>query len=182
MYLYVFVNYKIWMLECDKKENDFFFFLYFLKIGNGVILDIGVNFGIMMVYFVKNFFESFVYSFEFMLQNVVVFYCIIWKNWLNNVKVYEVVLGDQVGMVKMILFLNWNMVMQGFSYVKYDFIMEWNEGMEFEVLLMMFDFFEFLIVQGIKIDVENFEYFVLKGGIKLLECDKLVIYVELWDN
>ncbi len=33
-----------------------------------------------------------------------------------------------------------------------------------------------------KIDVENFEYFVLKGGEKIIEKNHPVIYCELWDN
>ncbi len=37
-------------------------------------------------------------------------------------------------------------------------------------------------ITGIKIDVENFEYFVLKGGSELLKKHKPVIYSELWDN
>jgi hypothetical protein len=39
-----------------------------------------------------------------------------------------------------------------------------------------------MIVQGIKLDVENFEYFVLLGGKQLIERSQPVIYTELWDN
>lgn len=35
---------------------------------------------------------------------------------------------------------------------------------------------------AIKIDVENFEYFVLKGGENLLKKYKPLVYAELWDN
>jgi hypothetical protein len=41
------------------------------------------------------------------------------------------------------------------------------------------------IVQGvkaIKIDVENFEYFVFKGAENTLRKYKPLIYCELWDN
>jgi hypothetical protein len=37
-------------------------------------------------------------------------------------------------------------------------------------------------IKAIKIDVENFEYFVLKGGIQLLIDNKPLIYMELWKN
>jgi hypothetical protein len=37
-------------------------------------------------------------------------------------------------------------------------------------------------IQGIKIDVENFEYFVLIGGKRLLETNQPIIYAELWEN
>ena len=35
---------------------------------------------------------------------------------------------------------------------------------------------------AIKIDVENFEYFVLKGGEQLLRTYKPIVYAELWDT
>jgi hypothetical protein len=37
-------------------------------------------------------------------------------------------------------------------------------------------------IKAIKIDVENFEYFVLKGGVQLLNDNKPLIYMELWNN
>jgi hypothetical protein len=37
-------------------------------------------------------------------------------------------------------------------------------------------------IQGIKIDVENFEYYALKGGKRIIETNRPVIYAELWDN
>ncbi|MDB0037942.1 FkbM family methyltransferase, partial [bacterium] len=64
-----------------------------------------------------------------------------------------------------------------------DSITEWNEGSEFEVPIKPLD--QLLgseKIQGIKMDVENFEFFVLKGAQKLLSKYKPVIYTELWDN
>jgi FkbM family methyltransferase len=37
-------------------------------------------------------------------------------------------------------------------------------------------------ITGIKIDVENFEYFVLKGGRNLIAKHRPVIYSELWNT
>ena len=44
------------------------------------------------------------------------------------------------------------------------------------------DTFEDIKIDGIKLDVENFEYFALKGGEQLILRDKPVIYTELWEN
>lgn len=181
-YLYLFANYKIRTLESDKKENDFFLFLRMLKNGNGTILDVGANLGIMTVHLARNFPQSSIHSFEPMPQNAEVLHRVIRKNKLKNVEVHEVALGDQEGRVKMILPVNKSTVMQGLSHVKHDSITEWNEGSECEVPLTTIDSFDFPAVQGIKIDVENFEYFALKGGMHLLERDKPLIYAELWDN
>ena len=37
-------------------------------------------------------------------------------------------------------------------------------------------------ISGIKLDVENFEYFALKGGQKILIRDRPIVYTELWEN
>jgi hypothetical protein len=49
-------------------------------------------------------------------------------------------------------------------------------------VIMLIIPFCILQIQGIKIDVENFEYFALKGGSRILSSNKPVIYAELWDN
>jgi hypothetical protein len=37
-------------------------------------------------------------------------------------------------------------------------------------------------ITALKIDVENFEYFVFKGATNLLASHKPIIYCELWEN
>ncbi len=37
-------------------------------------------------------------------------------------------------------------------------------------------------VAGIKIDVENYERFVLRGARRILERDRPLVYLELWDG
>ena len=37
-------------------------------------------------------------------------------------------------------------------------------------------------VCGVKIDVENYEYYALKGGVNLIKRNNPIIYCELWDN
>jgi len=37
-------------------------------------------------------------------------------------------------------------------------------------------------ISAIKIDVENFEFFVLDGAKDLIAKNKPVVYAELWDN
>lgn len=37
-------------------------------------------------------------------------------------------------------------------------------------------------LSGIKVDVENFEYFVLQGAIELIKQYKPIVMAELWDN
>ena len=182
-YLYVFAKFKIRTLHRDDKENDFFHFMGMLKDGEGIVLDIGANLGIMTVHLAQNLPKSTIHAFEPMPDNQVIFKKIIAKHKLKNVQFHEFALGDTDGKVHMILPEKDGAKMQGLSHVKHDSITEWNEGSEFEVAIKPLDaLFQNEKIQGIKMDVENFEYFVLNGATDLLTKYKPVVYTELWDN
>jgi hypothetical protein len=77
--------------------------------------------------------------------------------------------------------------MQGLSHVVHESITEFNEGVTLKVPLKMLDKIDILknstqTISAIKIDVENFEFFVLEGGKELIIKHQPVIYAELWDN
>lgn len=182
-YLYVFAIFKIKTLHNDKNEKDFFHFLSLLKDKNGDILDIGANIGIMTYHLSVSFPSTKVHSFEPMPDNLEVLRKIVSKYKLSNVEIHPVALGETNGTLKMILPHNGKTKMQGLSHVKHDSIKEWNEGDEFEVDSKTLDgIFSSTAIQGIKIDVENFEYFAFKGGIEVITRNKPIIYAELWDN
>ena len=65
-------------------------------------------------------------------------------------------------------------------------ITEFNEGEKLKVPIHRLDSLPVgkngRPVTGIKMDVENFEFFVLDGGRALLEKHHPVIYTELWEN
>jgi FkbM family methyltransferase len=154
-----------------------------LKDGEGIVLDIGANIGIMTVHLAQTLPNSEIHAFEPMPDNQKVFKRIIAKYRLKNVQFHEIALGDSEGKVNMILPEKDGAKLQGLSHVKHDSITEWNEGSEFEVPIKPLDaIFSEEKIQGIKMDVENFEYFVLKGGQELLAKHKPIIYTELWDN
>ena len=182
-YLYVFALYKIRTLRSDKKENDFFTFLSMLKDGKGDVLDIGANLGIMTVHLANHLPNSTIHAFEPMPTNASILKRIIAKFNLKKAKIHEVALGDDSGTVKMVLPVNGATVMQGLSHVKHESITEWNEGKEVDVKLDKLDnIINGQVIQGIKIDVENFEYFALKGGTRIISAHHPIIYAELWDN
>lgn len=182
-YLYVFSLFKIWTLRTDSKEKGFFHFLSLLKDGEGSVLDVGANIGIMTVHLGQKLPHSMIHAFEPMPYNISVLKKVITKFKLKSVKLHEIALGDSIGNVKMVLPEYGKTKMQGLSHVKHESITEWNEGQEFEVPLNTLDnLISSEKIQGIKIDIENFEYFALKGGRQILEKDHPVIYAELWDN
>jgi len=103
-----------------------------------------------------------------------------------NTHLYPYALGDENGEVEMVLPKVQNVRMQGLSHVVHEDLTEFNEGKRYKSAIYKLDDLELLQgetpISGIKIDVENFEYFVLKGGRDLIARDQPIIYAELWDN
>jgi hypothetical protein len=76
--------------------------------------------------------------------------------------------------------------MQGLSHVAHQSI-EGYEGnghsyQAKQVTLDQLDFLQAVKISAIKMDVENYEQFVLEGGLNLLKKNRPMIYCELWDN
>jgi FkbM family methyltransferase len=181
-YLYVFALFKIRTLKTDAKEKDFFHFLSLLEDGKGAVLDIGANLGIMTVHLAKKVPNSTIHAFEPIPDNLSVLRKIT-KQYGTGVRIYETAIGDHQGEVKMILPRIGKTRMQGLSHVKHESITERTVGDEYAVQLNTLDnLLNGEPIQGIKIDIENFEYFALKGGKRILKKNKPLIYAELWDN
>ena len=184
-YLFIFSLFKIRTLKRDKNEKDFFAFLQLIP-ANTTVLDIGANIGIMSVHLAKIKGVD-VYSFEPMPNNIDAFKKIIRWFRLDNVKLFEVALGNSEGDVEMVMPIISSVRMQGLSHVVHDSIPENNEGERFRVPLKMLDNMIELThapkrISAIKIDVENFEFYVLDGAKRLIANNKPVIYAELWEN
>ena len=185
-YLFVFSLFKIYTLKRDKNEKDFFQFLSLIP-ENTTILDIGANIGIMTVHLARSIKNSTVYSFEPMPNNIEAFKRIVNYFKLKNIRLFEIALGNTEGEVKMVMPVISSVRMQGLSHVVHTSITENNEGEYFKVPLKKLDDIEKLMnasqrISAIKIDVENFEYFVLDGAKNLLAKNKPIVYAELWEN
>ena len=185
-YLFVFSLFKIYTLKRDKNEKDFFQFLFLIPQGT-IVLDIGANIGIMTVHLARSIKNSVIYSFEPMPNNITAFKRVVNYFKLKNIKLFEIALGNSEGEVEMVMPVINAVRMQGLSHVVHNSITENNEGEKFKVPLKMLDKMEELItapqrISAIKIDVENFEFFVLDGAKTLISKNKPVVYAELWEN
>lgn len=185
-YLFVFSLFKIYTLKRDRNEKDFFQFLSLIP-ADTAVLDIGANIGIMTVHLARSIKNTTVYCFEPMPNNIAAFKRIVNYFGLQNVKLLEVALGNTEGTVEMVMPVINSVRMQGLSHVVHSSIPENNEGERFQVPLKMLDKLEILKnspqrISAIKIDVENFEYFVLDGARDILTKNKPIVYAELWDN
>ncbi len=183
-YLYTFAVFKIKTFKWDKKENDFFQFLDLLDEDDHV-LDIGSNIGITTVLMAQKVPKGKVYSFEPVPINYTTLVKIVDRYRCTNVSFHPYALGDETGTIDMVLPEVNKVRMQGLSHVVHEELTEFNEGKRYKSAIYKLDDVEDLkdiAVSGIKIDVENFEYFALKGGRGLIERCQPIIYAELWDN
>jgi len=182
-YLKIFARFKVNTLKHDSKEGDFFVFMKLLK-DEGTILDIGANLGIMTWHLLSNFKKAEIWAFEPIPDNLAVLRATTADVAEDRLKIFDKALGDAKGKLKMVLPRVEDVKMQGLSHVVHETITEFNEGDFYEVDVEKLDNLidQDLQVSGIKLDVENFEYFVLKGGQEMIKKNKPIIYSELWDN
>lgn len=183
-YLFVFAKYKIRTLKKDKQENDFFKFLELIE-NPEMVLDVGANIGVMTYYLSTRFPESKILAFEPVPHNIATLKRVIGKYNLTNVTVHETALSNEVGTATMILPVVSRVKMHGLSHVKHRSITEYNDGEEFEVQTNTLDSLlanRTKKVSAIKMDVENFECFVLEGSKQVLQSDRPIVYTELWEN
>jgi FkbM family methyltransferase len=181
-YLFRFAKYKIKQLHKDPNEADFFHFLKLLENKKGDVIDIGANIGLMTFHLSTKLNQSTVYAIEPINDNIKTLNKVISHFNLKNVQVLPFALGNESKAIEMIVPVQSGAKLQGLSHVKHDSIKDWNEGQHFTVEMKRLDDLQFSNIQGIKMDVENFEYFVLQGGIELLKNERPILYIELWDN
>jgi len=181
-YLRVFSKYKIRTLKRDQKEKDFFAFMDAI-VDKGDIMDVGANIGIMTYHLAKRFPSRKIFAIEPMPDNFKVLKAIVDKNKLLNVELYQVAVGEEKASIKMVLPIDGKVKMQGLAHVVHDSIDEWNEGEKIQVECVRLD--EIAAgepIAGIKMDIENFEFFALKGAIQILSIHQPIVYLELWAN
>ncbi|RPI18816.1 MAG: FkbM family methyltransferase [Ignavibacteriae bacterium] len=182
-YLLVFSIFKIFTLKWDYWEKDIFHFMDLLP-GNSTILDIGANIGIITTVFSKRFKKGRIFSFEPIKENFDILTNIIKIFRLKNVTAYNVALGDETKTIKMIMPIINKVKKQGLCHIQ-NSENDSSEGIEYTVELKELDKlreFQNITIDAIKLDVEDYEYFVLKGGKKLIQKDKPLIFCEIHDN
>jgi len=185
-YLYVFALFIIVKLKWDKNEKDFFHFLKLIPDG-GLILDLGANIGVTSYHLSKRFQKSTIFSFEPLTLNMDTLKRVKKRFNLNNVKEFQVAVGDKPGTLEMVMPVINNVPMHGLSHVIHEDNKEFNSGLKYKVPVVCLDSFAEINQPGkritaMKMDVENFEYFVLKGAERLIAENQPVIYCELWEN
>lgn len=168
-------------------EKDFLDFLDRVP-KDSTLLDIGAGIGTLTIPMAKKVGGGGkVFAFEPLpdhreaLEKIISFFGI------KNIRIFDFALGDKEGKVEMVRPIRRTVKLWGLSHVITD--IENNEpekGERFGVEMRTLDSIEELRgqerISAIKIDVENSEYAVLKGGEQLIRRHYPFIYIELWDN
>jgi FkbM family methyltransferase len=105
----------------------------------------------------------------------------------QNVTVHDVAVGEESRVARMVMSIRSGAALFGLTHVVHDSIEDFNEGEIASVRLVALD--EYLDsrsavgrVGGIKIDVENFEYFALRGCRNILQRDRPPILCDHRNN
>ncbi|MBV9986734.1 MAG: FkbM family methyltransferase [Chitinophagaceae bacterium] len=181
-YLFLFSWLAGWRLRKTDYDPEFRHFLGLIP-QEGIILDIGANIGIMTVALAKAKPGCSVYAFEPAPPNLGALRRIIAWHHLTNVKVFPVALGEIAGDATILLPEVNAVLMPGLSHIVEPGLPP-AKGQSFAVRMERLDRIlqtsDGRKVVALKLDVENYEYFVLKGGRELLQRDLPLIYCELW--
>ena len=183
-YLYVFSRFKIRALRWDKNEADVLEFVRRIPT-DGVALDIGANIGIMTALMSQRVSSGRVHAFEPIPENFSALTRIVRRMRLDNVVLHNVALGQEAGELRMVMPEEHNVRMQGLSHAVDPDGPVVEDGVLYTVPVRRLDdeaFLHGVHVDAIKIDVENFEERVFRGGTALLERCRPLVYAELWDN
>lgn len=184
-YLFLFSWFKIKTLKWDKKEGDFNYFLNLLE-PDAHVLDIGANIGIMTGLLARHCPQGKIFSFEPIPENFRALSRIVRFLKAEHVACYELALGNERKKIEMLMPIMQGVQMQGLSHVSHETIEGFDTPQNtYEVMqetLDDMDFWKNHPVHAIKIDVENYEAFVLQGGRQMLEKHHPIIYAELWEN
>jgi FkbM family methyltransferase len=182
-YLFWFSRFKIRTLHRDRNEGDLFRFLSMLS-KDAFVLDIGANLGIMTVLISRAVPRGHVHAFEPIPENFRALSKICSHYRLENVTLHQMALGDEEGELQMVMPEQSNVRMQGLSHA-----VSAGEGDVRGELYTVpvrrlddLELFDGRRVDAIKIDVENFELFVFRGGREFLAAHRPLVYSEFWDN
>lgn len=180
-YLFFFSLYSIRRFEKGNYEKEFKHFIEIAE-NKGIVLDIGANIGITAAPLARYLNHAEIHAYEPISENFSALEKVMKYLKFSNIKLFNLALGNEFGELKMIMPTLQNARMQGLSkaYTEGDD----EKGVTYTVPLRRLDdiYPDETGIKAIKIDVENFEYEVLKGSRELLKRNKPIIYCELWDN
>lgn len=187
-YLFLFSIYQVYKFKLFTLDKELAYFIKLIEDKkDSVIIDAGANIGYTTAIFSKYLPQATILAFEpvkihvDIIQEIVVFFK------LARVKINQLALGNSEKMATMVTPVLNGVIKQGFSYIKGEVKAETataqlEEPVQMSTLDLQIADTGSNKVVAIKIDVENYEVFVLEGAEKLIAKHRPIIFAELWDN
>ncbi|MGB7220870.1 MAG: FkbM family methyltransferase [Vicinamibacterales bacterium] len=183
-YLFLVAEARIRTMALLGYEEDFLFFAAMIPKGC-VILDIGANIGVTTFFLARTNPDCVVHSFEPVPDNLDSLERVVSRFKLDSVVVHRCGLGDRPGKIPMIMPVIGGIPRHALCQVD-DGHSKYHNGIRFEVEIKRLDEIAGVKdspnVKAIKIDVENFEFSALSGGLDLIRRCRPVIFCELSDD
>lgn len=149
----------------------------------GIIVDAGANLGITSLIMARLRPECQIIAFEPVPANLRCLKKMVKWFGKGNIKVYETALADCPGELLMYQPVEKGVQMHGLSRV---IEIPKSEYPVFDVPAQCLNDIPELQPParwiGLKIDVENFEWYVLQGGVEVISAARPIIYCEIWDT
>ena len=185
-YLYWFSLFIIKTLPWKKNESDFVVFNSLIK-GDGLILDIGANIGVMSYHLAINHPQSTIIAIEPIPSCFHTIQRIKNRYSLHNINLLQTALGNTEGRIQMNIPIIGNAKQQGLSHIADIPLWQHEDGEILECPITTVDSLidqcaDKLPLLAIKMDVENYESHVIAGALRTLQHYKPIVYCELWDN
>jgi len=174
-----------------KDDIDITFFIELVKKKKqGIVIDAGANVGYTSVIFAKAFPSGSIISYEPVRLLSQIIYRVVLFFGVNNVEVRQKALGGTVETVVIKTPVIQGVKKQGLSYVDKEVdredieVIKSSIAEEVDMVTLDSDWGSHTNpqVSGIKLDVENFEYFGLNGARNLVMKFRPIVMAELWDN
>lgn len=190
-YLFVFSIYRALKFRLLRDDEDFNCFIRLTNSSQpATIIDAGANVGYTTVIFAKEYPHFSIISYEpVSLLSKIIVKVVQFFN-LHNVQIRQLALGNTKDVVSIKTPIISGVKKQGLSFVAKEVEREdeklLDNCLEEQVQMVSLDsdLLNKIIhpLVGIKVDVENFEFFVLQGSIELIKLYRPIVMAELWDN
>jgi FkbM family methyltransferase len=179
-YLRAFAHFKIATLRVDPRDSDFIKFIELLS-KDDVVIEIGANLGYMTVYISRAVPAGQVLAIEPIPDNVKTLKRMVEFYKCDNVAIEDSAIGATTGVCQMTVPVINGALQQGLSHIiqqgsKPDGIKVRMETLD-EIVARRYPTAK---VSAIKLDVEDHESEVLKGGMSTIANCRPIIYTELW--
>lgn len=171
-----------YIIRIIRPDKELLYFIHRLPL-KGMIVDAGANLGVTSLIMAKYRPKCQIIAFEPVPSNLRCLKKMVSWFGKGNIKVYEAALADHSGQLMMYQPIERGVRMHGLSRVA-----ETHESgyPTFNVATCCLNDIPELQPPsnwiGLKIDVENFEWYVLQGGVEVIKAARPLIYCEIWDT